>query len=64
MRQIYQRARAVIIWLPSDGDKDRAVTALVAARWLIEKVEQGVDPQSHPSETLDQCFARENPLIS
>jgi len=64
MRQIYQRAQAVIIWLPSDGDKDRAGTALVTARWLNGKVEQSVNPQSHPSETLDQCFTQENPLVS
>jgi len=35
MRQIYQRAHAAIIWLPLNVDEDRAVTTLVAVRWLI-----------------------------
>jgi hypothetical protein len=64
MRQIYQRAHSVIIWLPAHGDDARTVTALVAARWLNEKVEQGINTQSYPSETLTQWFNRENPSVS
>jgi hypothetical protein len=54
MRQIYQRAHSVIIWLLAHADDARTATALVAARWLNEKVERGikVNPQSYPSEAL------------
>lgn len=63
MRQIYQGANAVIIWLRPEGDEDRAQPVLVAIRWLNKIMLQGVNPQFYCAKSLVDCFTQENPHV-